>query len=76
VPIAALSGLGQTGIICLLFGSTVPFDAAMLAALYPDHESYVSEFNQATDRAVRAGFILAPDAALMKAAATVSDIGT
>jgi hypothetical protein len=28
VPIAALSGLGQTGsILCLLFGTTVPLDA-------------------------------------------------
>ena len=70
VPIATLSGEGQSGsILCLLFGTTKPFDAATLAALYPDHSAYVSAFNAATDRAVSAGFILQPDAELMKAAA-------
>ncbi|HEX7409073.1 MAG TPA: alpha/beta hydrolase domain-containing protein [Candidatus Binatia bacterium] len=70
VPIAALSGQGQTGsILCVLFGTTKPFDATTLAALYPDHSAYVSAFNAATDRAVSAGFILQPDAELMKAAA-------
>ena len=76
VPIATLSGGGQSGtFFCQLFGTTVPFDAAKLASLYPDHESYVSQFNEATDRAVQAGFILPPDAALMKAAAAAADIG-
>jgi Alpha/beta hydrolase domain len=75
VPIAAFSGLGQTGVICLLFGTTTPFDDATLAALYPDHASYVSAFNEATDRAVKSGFILPPDAELMEAAAASSDIG-
>jgi hypothetical protein len=77
VPIATLSGEGQTGtLLCILFGTTTPFDAATLAALYPDHASYVSAFNAATDEAVQAGFILPPDAELMKAAAAASDIGT
>lgn len=73
VPIATLSGEGQVAsILCLLFGTTVPFDEATLAALYPDAESYVAAFNEATDRALAAGFILEADAALMKAhAATV-----
>ncbi len=76
VPIATLSGEGQEGsLFCLLFGSTVPFDEAMLASLYPDHEAYVSAFNEATDQAVQAGFILPVDAELMKAAAASSDVG-
>ncbi len=76
VPIAAFSGGGQTGsVLCLLFGSTAPFDDETLAALYPDHDAYVSAFNEATDRAVEAGFILPADADLMKAAAAASDIG-
>jgi hypothetical protein len=75
VPIATLSGEPQAGsILCLLFGSTTPLDAAALAALYPDHNSYVTMFNAATDRAVQAGFILRPDADLMKAAAAASDV--
>jgi hypothetical protein len=71
VPIATLSGEGQSGsILCLLCGTTKPFDQATLAALYPDHSAYVSAFNAATDRAVNAGFILQHDAELMKAAAS------
>jgi alpha/beta hydrolase family protein len=76
VPIATLSGDGDSSsLFAALFGHTAPFDAAKLATLYPDHDTYVSAFNAAADRAVRAGFILPPDAALMKAAAAASDIG-
>jgi hypothetical protein len=76
VPIATLSGEGQTdSLLCLLFGTTTPFDAATLVTLYPSHDAYVSAFNAATDQAVRAGFILPHDAELMKAAAAASDIG-
>jgi hypothetical protein len=76
VPIAAFSGLGQTGsLFCFLFGTTAPFDAATLTSLYPSHRAYVSAFKAATRRAVRAGFILKPDARLMKAAAADTDVG-
>jgi hypothetical protein len=75
-PTAALSGLGQSGTgFCLIFGTTVPFDAAKLASLYKTHAAYVDAVNQATDAAVASGFILAPDAALIKAAAKASTIG-
>lgn len=69
VPIATFSGDGKGSIVCLLFGSTTPFDASMLAELYPTENDYVDAFSAAADRAVQAGFVLAPDAALMKAAA-------
>jgi hypothetical protein len=76
VPIATLSGEGQTGsVLCLLFGTTKPFDAATLAALYPDHNAYVSAFDNATDGAVSAGFILPQDAELLKTAAASSAVG-
>jgi hypothetical protein len=76
VPIATLSGEGQTGsLLCLLFGTTVPFDAATLASLYPDHRAYVSAFSKATRRAMRAGVILKHDAKLMRAATATSTIG-
>lgn len=72
VPIAALSGGGQTGsILCLLFGTTVPFDDATLQALYPTNESYVSAFSAATRRALAAGFIGSRDARLMRLAAVM-----
>jgi hypothetical protein len=76
VPIATLSGEGQSGsVFCVLFGSTIPFDDAKLAALYPDHETYVAAFNEATNRAVEEGFLRPHDGELMKAAAAASDIG-
>lgn len=75
VPIASFTGDGRGSIVCQLFGTTTPFDDATLAGLYPDHSTYVSLFNAATDRAVTAGFLLPPDAELMKAAAASSDIG-
>jgi hypothetical protein len=75
VPIAAFSGDGKGSVLCLLFGTTTPFDQAKLATLYPDHNAYVSAFDAAADRAVQAGFILPPDGDLMKAAAAASDVG-
>ena len=75
-PIATLSGLGQSGTgFCFLFGTTAPFDAAKLAALYPTHAAFVKAWNAATDQAVKAGFILAVDAKNLKAAAAQSTIG-
>jgi len=76
VPIATLSGLGQTGTaFCSLFGTTVPFDNTTLAALYPKHSKYVSAVAKATNTAVKAGFLLGPDAKLIKASAKASAIG-
>lgn len=76
VPIATLSGEPQIGSnVCALFGVTLPFNDAALRSLYPDHDAYVAAFNDATNQAVQAGFILPSDAELMKAAAAESDIG-
>jgi hypothetical protein len=76
VPIATLSGGGQSGsLICLLLGTTVPFDAATLASLYPGHGAYVGKFARATRRAQRAGFIRRHDAKLMAASAAASNVG-
>jgi hypothetical protein len=74
-PVATLSGLGQTGSgFCSIFGTTVLFDDATLATLYADHDAYVAAVNAATDQAVQAGFLLAPDAALIKMQAAQSAI--
>ncbi len=76
MPIAALSGLGQTGsTFCSLFGTTVAFDAGTLAMLYPDHATYVAAVTRAARAAVRAHFLLPVDASAIKAAAAGSDIG-
>jgi hypothetical protein len=44
--------------------------------LYPDHDTYVSAIEEAADRAVAEGFLLAPDAELIKTNARESDVGT
>jgi len=75
-PVAVLSGLGQTGeSFCRIFGTTMRFDDAKLAELYPTHQTYLDAVNSSTERAVEAGFILPVDAALIIAAAEASDIG-
>jgi hypothetical protein len=75
-PIAALSGVGQSGgAFCSIFGTTTPFDASTLATLYPDHDAYVAAVRDAIRRAVRAGTVLKTDAAAIRAAAAASDVG-
>jgi hypothetical protein len=62
-PIAALSGEPDEGesVICTLFGSSAPLDAATLAALYPTHDDYVAKVTASADRAVDEGFLLEED---------------
>ncbi|MHB1139107.1 MAG: alpha/beta hydrolase domain-containing protein [Microthrixaceae bacterium] len=75
VPVATLSGLGQEGSsFCALFGTTVPLTAEQLAARYPDHTSFVTQFDAALQSAVDAGAILAVDAEHVRAAADASTI--
>jgi hypothetical protein len=65
VPTATLSGVGNTAgdanplsAFCRLFGTTVPFDAATLAELYPSHAAYVRAFTTATRKLAARGFLL------------------
>lgn len=61
--------------LCALFGTTAPFDDATLAALYPSRRAFLSAYDRALKRAVRAGWILRPDAKLMRKWAAGSDVG-
>ena len=70
VPIAANTGeRNGGGSFCVIFGRTVPFDAETLAGLYPTHDDYVQSFDAATDKAVKAGFLMKADAEQFKDAA-------
>jgi hypothetical protein len=71
VPVAQHSGFGQEATGTLrLFGSTVPFDAAQLARLYPGGRSdYLAKFDAALDRAILAGVILPADREEIRAVA-------
>src|SRR5262249_52915864 len=75
VPIAAFTGEQPGPIICELFGTTTPFDAAKLAALYPTHRDFIAEYKKALNRSEKAGWILKPDAKLMRTWAAGSAIG-
>jgi len=62
-PIATNDGEENSGpSFCLLFGHMKPFDAATLAALYPNgRDDYVAAFDKAVDKAVKAGIWLKPE---------------
>jgi Alpha/beta hydrolase domain len=71
VPTAVLSGLGNSGgdVMGFLVGTTTPFDAPKLAALYPSRSDYLARFDAATDTAVAAGFLLPADSDEIKSIA-------
>ena len=75
VPIATFTGEQDGSILCRLFGSTTPFDEAKLRSLYPTRGAFVRKYRRALARAVRAGWILRPDAKLMRAWAAGASIG-
>jgi Alpha/beta hydrolase domain len=76
VPIATFTGQHRGGsILCLIFGTTTLFDAPTLAALYPTHKAFTSAYDKALKRAVKKGWILEPDAKLIKKWAAGSNIG-
>jgi hypothetical protein len=79
-PIATLTGTGnggqgQFGQFCGAFGTTVPFTESQLDALYKNHKQFAKRWRRAARRAVKAGFLLRPDARNLKRAARLSDIG-
>jgi hypothetical protein len=76
VPVATLSGLGQSGsLFCFLFGTTVPFSSTKLAALYPTHATFVARWAAATLAGLATGFIRPADARELITAAIESGIG-
>jgi Alpha/beta hydrolase domain len=72
-PAAILSGEGGggPGLDCFISGTTQLFDAAYMASLYGNKVGYVQAVSNASDDAVVKGFLLAPDADLIKAAAAM-----
>lgn len=70
VPVAAVSGVGQSGeSFCGLFGTTATFTEAQLTSLYADKNDFVTKWDAAVDAAVAAGAVLADDADAIKASA-------
>jgi len=76
VPLATLSGLGQTGAaFCRLFGTTIPFDDAKIASLYASNRKYVAKVKRSAKAALKKGFLLATDYDAIVAAAEASGVG-
>jgi hypothetical protein len=77
VPTATLTGTGNTGssLVCFLLGTTTPFTATQLAALYPLHSDYTAAVERSAAREVRKGFLVSADALQIDQAAAGSQIG-
>jgi len=71
VPVSTLSGAPPQGSseLCGLFGSTVPFSAQTLVALYGSKAAYVARYTADLDRAIAAGYVLPMDRASLLAQA-------
>jgi len=63
------------GTDCSTYGWHRPFDQATLNALYPSHRAYVQQVVHVTQRNLRAGYILQPDARTTILEAEQSNIG-
>lgn len=63
------------GVLCAIFGTTVPFSASQLATLYPTHQDFVKKWDAATAALVREGYLLAPDARTLDKVAAASNVG-
>jgi hypothetical protein len=76
VPTKTLSGEYEPGqsVICSLFGSQAPFSAAKLKQLYPTHADYVAKVKASAAAAVKAGFLMPPDAAEIEQQAEVAPV--
>jgi Alpha/beta hydrolase domain len=73
VPVAVLSGLGNSGgPIAFLCGSTVAFSREQLSELYGSKEHYLARFDAATSAAVTSGFVLEADAPEVRALAAAN----
>jgi hypothetical protein len=75
VPTATNTGLNTGAGFCRLFGSHEPFEPATIASLYPSHAAYVAAVREATERNVKAGYIIKVDAEQTIAAAERSSVG-
>ncbi|MBZ5610371.1 MAG: hypothetical protein LAP38_19080 [Acidobacteriia bacterium] len=75
VPTGVNTGQNTGPSFCRLYGSHVDFDKEKLAALYPTHKAYVDAVKNVTEKNLKAGYILKPDAEATIQAAEKSEIG-
>jgi hypothetical protein len=75
VPTGVNSGQNTGAGFCRLYGMHQDFDPATLSALYPTHAAYVAAVKEVTQKNLKAGYILRPEAEATIAAAEHSTIG-
>jgi putative intracellular protease/amidase len=75
VPVAVNSGENTGTGFCFLTGWHEDFDKQRLGMLYSSHQSYVSDVKGATDRNLKAGYIVKADAQKSVANAEQSSVG-
>ena len=75
VPTAVNTGVNSGPGFCRLNGSYDPFTPDKLASLYPAHAAYVAKVKDVTDKNLKAGYILKPEAEVSIAEAEKSAIG-
>lgn len=77
VPVATLTGnpVNMPFLPCVLTGSTTPLSSSQLSALYPTHGAFVAKWTADTLSLERQGYLTAPDATDLIAAAARSSIG-
>ncbi len=63
------------GVLCSIFGTTVPLSASQLEKLYPTHADFVNKWDAATAAEVREGYLLEPDARALDKVAAASKVG-
>jgi len=61
--------------ICDIFGTTVPFSASELAALYPTHADFVKKWDSAVAALVKEHYLLKADATTLDRVAAASQVG-
>jgi hypothetical protein len=75
VPTGVNTGQNSGAGFCRLYGTHQDFDAATVNALYASHAAYVAAVKDVTERNLKAGYILRPEADATIAAAERSNIG-
>jgi hypothetical protein len=64
-----------SGVLCNIFGTTVPFSAAKLASLYPTHPAFVKKWDAAVASELRQGYLMAADGQTLDKIAAASKVG-
>ena len=79
LPVHARAGANTKAVageaLCGIFGTTKPFSAAKMSALYSTHAAFVKKWDAATAAEVKEGYLLSADAQVLDQVAAHSSVG-